>query len=1620
MSNDFQKALSLIREKSNNDKELGDYFERLCKVFFENDDVQKQYFSEVYTYSEWAKSRPEYSSFDIGIDLVAKLRDEDGYASIQCKCYSDENRITKEDLDSFISASSSKDFKRLILVDTSLQSLGKNAQKVFDVLDKEFYRIQITELESSRIDWLHYLNANAIRLSKKNLIRDHQIKALDAVQEGFEESDRGKLIMACGTGKTFTSLKIAEKLAGKGKFVLYMVPSLSLMSQTVSEWKKHCEDDFYAYSACSDVKVGKRKINDDTTDISLSDLAFPATTDSKKLSEHIVNLSKDKMIVVFSTYQSIEVISKSQKEFNLPEFDLIICDEAHRTTGVTLSGDDESSFVKIHNNEDIAGKKRLYMTATPRIYGENAKQKADEVDASLASMDDETKFGKTFFHRGFGWAVENNLLTDYKVVVLAVDESIVSSSLQRNWLDGSELKLDDATKIIGCYKALAKIGLEEEKTNKKVTNMKSAIAFCQSIAISKLFENEFLNVINEYLLNEKVNKKDKIDLKVEISHIDGTFNAVQRNDRLSWLSDETQENTCRILSNVKCLSEGVDVPALDAVIFLHPRKSQTDIVQSVGRVMRRAEGKDFGYVIIPITISPGVSPERALDDNDRYKTVWQILNALRSHDERLDSTINKIGLGEDISDKIEIVSLLSDELDATTTVINDIKTKTDSPTDKNDSEDTDDTQSEEGQDPYQYSLIEEDLVKAIRAKIVDKCGTRDYWEKWANDIAKIAQQHITRITSIVLNSKSKEREIFLKFLEEIQDDLNPEITENDAVEMLAQHIITKPVFDVLFKDNKFTSENAVSKAMQKVLDQVYKYKIENESESLQKFYKSVERRSSDIVTAAGRQTLILELYDRFFKNSFPLTTERMGIVYTPVEVVDFIIHSVGDLLKQEFNKTFNNKNVNILDPFSGTGTFITRLLQSGEISKDVLHEKYKNNLYANEIILLAYYIASINIESVFYELMQNDTYESFSGMVLTDTFQLYEQEKDMIADLLPDNSNRRTSQKEKAINIVISNPPYSAGQLSANDNAANIKYPNLDRRIETTYAFDSQATLKHDLYDSYIRAFRWASDRIGDEGVIGFVTNAGWVDGNSTDGFRKHLAQDFNKIYIFHLRGNQRTSGELSRREGGKIFGSGSRSPIAITFLVKNTADKEKGQIYFYDIGDYLSRDKKLEIISNFKSIVELEKQNKLIKINPDEDNDWINQGNKLFKKYPRIGGKKSTQDEQLFIQCSNGILTSRDAWCYNFSKSLLSKNIERTISAFNHQVEQLSQNKITQTSFDKNPKNISWSRSLIARLNKQQIIKSNDFEIRNCMYRPFIKTQMCFSKELNEMRYQIKELFPCKDSLNTVIAVSGTGSKNFSALMLNVTPDYNMLEGGAQCFPLKIFRSYNSESNDLFVEDESNKYNEIDGISDFTLSLYQSNFKDASITKENIFYYIYGILYSKDYVQTFCNNLSKDLPRIPFTASKDDFFSISNAGRLLGNLHVNYEDVEPYPVQFKEGDLRLATIDNPSEFFKVKKMKFISKNDKTRVFYNNNLTIENIPLDAYKFQINGKSPIEWLIDRIQITTDKQSGINNDPNLYATETLNNPKYPLELFQKIITVSIETVKIIDSMPKLTFK
>lgn len=1605
-------------------------------AFLKNDPGMVQEYEDAWLFSDWAKAR-DLSASDIGIDAVAKIRGEDSFCAVQCKFYGEGYRIQKKDIDSFLSSSQQKHFTRGLIIETTGAPWSSNAEALLD--DLNITTMGLDRLEASPIDWGAWFQREEVKVAAPKQLRPHQIDALAAVKDGLADSDRGKLIMACGTGKTFTGLKIAEAMVGAGGNVLVLVPSLALMSQTIREWTIDSGTPLRSYAACSDAAVGKRrKDKDDVAAIDLHDLDYPATTKAVKLASRASHPAPDRMTVVFSTYQSIQVISDAQKLHGFPEFDLIICDEAHRTTGATLAGEDESNFVKIHNQDFIAGKKRIYMTATPRVFGDAVKAKAGEADAVLASMDDESLYGKTLFIRGFGWAVENGLLTDYKVLVLAVDEAMVSSGVQNRLADGgSELKLDDATKIIGCYKALIKSGLKEYLAGDGEP-MRRALAFCKDINSSKTIRSEFQAVVSEYLASGEGKQAlgDIPPLECKVHHVDGSMGAKERNAHLDWLKEDDAE-ACRILSNARCLSEGVDVPALDAILFMHPRKSQIDVVQSVGRVMRRAEGKRMGYVILPIGVPAGMTPEEALNDNERYRVVWQILNALRSHDERFDAMLNKADLGVDVSDHIEVIAV-SNKLPVKNakkagganigggSAADDEDDRSDG-----DSKPKDDT-------PFQGAFEFDEFSKAIMAKIVKKCGRRDYWENWAGDIAKIAQTHINRITGLVEKEGTPERAAFEGFIAEIRDDLNDSISDGEAIEMLAQHLITRPVFDALFESYSFAQNNPVSKAMEAVLDALDEHNIEKEIDSLQRFYDSVKRRAAGIDKAEAKQKIIVELYDKFFRNAFPKMTERLGIVYTPVEVVDFIIHSVNEVLQSEFGQTVGKKGVHILDPFTGTGTFITRLLQSGLIKPEELAYKYKHEIHANEIVLLAYYIAAINIEAVYHALSGGD-YQPFEGICLTDTFQLYEQEKDLIAHLMPDNSSRRTRQKELDIRVIIGNPPYSVGQKSENDNANNVEYPRLDQRIRDTYAKRSSATLAKGLYDSYIRAIRWASDRIGNAGVVAFVSGSGFINRNSMNGMRKSLKDEFASIHILNLRGDIRKN-MLSKgraKEGQNIFGSGSMTGIAVTLFVKNPDTENQGQIFYRDIGDNLTTTDKLQALSRAGSIGGIAKSDGWNCITPDEHGDWLGQRDSAFEAFIAIGDKKG-DEPKLFENFSLGVVTNRDAWCYGASKSDVAANMRAMIDAYNAELtrfdaahpnaDRKARGDAVDGFIDPDPAKISWTRALKGDLAKGKSFAFDEACLTPSLYRPFTRSWLYYSRTFNEMVYQMPRIFPMGKSVaNRVICVGGIADDSgFSVLMMNEAPCLHALRSG-QNFPRY-----------LYDVDEADEANEVepqgslfatapvvtdgrrDAITDDGLAHFQGAYPSETITKDDLFHYVYGLLHSEDYRERFADNLSKQLPRIPAVKQAKDFWAFVGAGRKLGDLHCDFDSVAPYPVTIAQGDLRLAHIPNPEKFYRVEKMKFGGKRpntDKSTVIYNGNITMTDIPLKAYDYVVNGKPALEWVMERQCVKVDKASGIVNDANRYAIETVGDPAYPLLLFQRVITVSLETMKIVRGLPKL---
>ena len=1647
----FQDVLFEIRKKSATEREKGFLFEKLMQRFLREDNRYQEEFEEVWLWNEFPyKNEFSDKGQDLGIDLVAKL-EMGGFCAIQCKCYNENTVIEKPMVDSFI-ATSGRSFgkqestgqefiftERLWISTTN--KWGKNAEDTLKNQYPPVERLSAQDLEESNVDWERLIkNEKNIQKTPKHIL-DHQKEAVEKALLHYQENERGKLIMACGTGKTFTALQITENRLKDGGRVVFMVPSIALLGQALNAWMQDKKLPMTPIGVCSDSSASS--VNDDIAE-SLIDLPLPATTNAETIVSAILKAKKkakekneNRLIVVFSTYQSIDQVERAQKtlreKIDDAEFDLVICDEAHRTTGVSfdIQGKEkkDADFVKIHDGNFIQAKHRLYMTATPRVYSSESKKEAKKQkengsvnDCVLFSMDDESVYGKEFYRVGFGYAVEHGLLTDYRVMVLTVSDSNLPQKVKDDISNNEgNLDFDEACKLVGSINALAKCVEGDNELIKSLdpSPMKRAVAFCSKIGkvgVNDSSKNtaEAFPILalerNEEIAKE--NDDNRIPLNIEARHVDGSMKATERNEILDWLKEDTEENTCRIVTNVRCLSEGVDVPALDAVLFLSPRNSQVDVVQSVGRVMRNfkkglAGEKRYGYIIIPVAVPTSQEAYKALDDNKRYKVVWQVLNALRSHDDRFNAEIQRASLDSQLQRIIVATPKPKKPSEVAGGAVNP----------------SDPSQTAKVVDAIQTSLEFEEYQAKFKARLVEKCGEREYWETWAGKVGEYAKTYIERIKSLV-RVQGEIQDEFQEFVNQLRKNLNPSIQDDDCIEMLAQHMITRPVFEALFSDYRFVGNNSISRSMQKMIDLLQKQNVDMENSTLEKFYESVKMNVSGIDKLDGKQKIIKTLYEKFFKIAFSTTVEKLGIVYTPNECVDFIIQSVNDVLKHEFNKGLSAENVHILDPFTGTGTFIARLLQSGVIDKKDLVRKYTNEIHCNEIVLLAYYVADVNIESVFQEICEKEQidtngYLPYDGICLTDTFQLAENNQlNILDDWFKENSEALTKQKKDPITVIIGNPPYSIGQKSANDNAQNQDYPELNRRIADTYVAKSiDSTSKKACYDSYIKAFRWATDRLNQSmerdntagGIIGFVTNGAWLDNNSFDGFRKTIEEEFSAIYVFNLRGNCRTQGELRRKEGGNVFGLGSRTPVAVTILVKTKEQKEKAKITYAEVADYLTREQKLELLKADRSVLsEGFLQNATI-LHPNEEGDWISLRNDYFDSFMNIEADKkfNEKSKSVFSVYSLGLGTNRDPWLYNFSKPEVERNVKRFIEEYTRNIGR-KQNELTT-----DPTKIAWSSSLIPKVLKGKKVKYQDFYAKS-LYRPFCKQILYRGEDLTHRRGQFDDFFPTSEHENLLICVNGLGStKGFTSLMTDCIPDLNMLAAGAQCFPLYWYSKSEDAQQELFNQNAGSGYVRHDAVTDFALKAAKEKY-GAAVTKEDIFYYVYGLLHSSSYRATFESDLKKKLPRIPFVKSKETFCAFLDAGRKLSHLHLNYESVPP---------LKNVTVTGlESENFTVDKMSFAKsgkEKDKSTILYNPSITVSGIPEKAYDYIVNGKSAIEWIMERYADVTNKDTGIRNNANDWATEH-GKPRYILDLLLSVIALSVQSVEIVNALPEVDWK
>lgn len=1580
-------AYTLIKEKLQaipNLRHKGSLFEKVSRRFLLEHDSANEYES----IDLWSDFKLKGNKGDRGIDMVITTASKE-YIAVQCKFHQDS--VSLNDIATFLSqlqAGVDKvRFKKGIIISTS--KLTRAALEEIEQIRSTGMGIDIDEITEedfiySRIDWEKFdptKTEDEIPLCDKKKPRSHQTEAINATKEYFSnpKNARGKLIMACGTGKTYTSLKIMEAL--DPKITLFLAPSIALLSQTFREYAKEKSEPFYASIVCSDDKVGQSK-DEDNDDINFSELPIkPSTRLEDILSVYEKAQKENKRFIIFSTYQSALRIKEAQ-EAGLNGIDLIICDEAHRTVGAMYSSnerDDKNAFTLCHSDENIKAKKRLYMTATPKVYSESSKAKAKEKDNVIYSMDDEEIFGEEIYTLNFSQAIALDLLTDYKVIILAVRKenlSGVTNSVNKkiSQLKAEGTKLDKklinnefVCKIVGTHKGLAKQDLivldEKNKEDHNLQNQydtapsQRAINFCKSINTSKNIKDSFETIMECY--DEELKKKSFKNLKISIDHIDGTMNCKDRLEKLEKLN-QFQPNTCKVLSNARCLSEGVDVPALDSIVFFDGKSAMVDIIQAVGRVMRKAKNKKRGYIILPIALEE--SEIKNLDEavnNTNFKNIWKVIKALRSHDPSLVDEAT-------FKEKIKIFG-------------------------------SDDGKKQNDEKTLFDAILLQDLADAVYNVMPTKLGDRNYWENFTKKTGNIARTLNNRLKMIF----DKNPEFFHDFLDSLRENIHQNIKEDEALDMITSHIITKPIFDALFGDN---IQNPIAKALDKMVLKLSTLGLQGETKDLKNLYESVKTEAAHAKSQKSQQELIKNLYNTFFKEAFRKQSEKLGIVYTPIEVVDFILRATNGILKKHFNTDFNDQSITIFDPFTGTGSFIARLLskENALISDEALKEKFQKNLFAFDIVLLSYYIALINITQAAQN--RDSSLKNFKNIALTDSLDYLEEKTNKgvlpLYEDLKENKDIKDTLADQNIRVIIGNPPYSAGAKSENDNNQNLSHPKLKKLVYETYGKNSTAKVGQTTRDTLIQSIRMASDLLKDKGVIGFVVNGSFIDSKSADGFRKCVAKEFSHLYVLNLRGNARTSGENRKKEGDGIFDSGSRATIAIIFFVKDKS-VPNNTIFYYEVEDYLKREAKLNLLANFENLDFVPFK----EITPNAKGDWINQRNDDLEKLIPLKRDKKLQNPSIFDINSNGVASGRDPWVYNFSPNILTQSVQNCIDTYNADLKRF--NARFRESFKQRAKGvkagdlykhlsdkeittdktkISWTDGLKNKLIKNKNLQeSSEKCIRLALYRPFNKQWLYWDKDWIHRQSQFSKIFPDKDAQNVVI---NTTIRNFSTLVSDAIPDTHFI-GDANAYPL------------YYYDDLGNRSYAISG---YALNLFRRHYKDNAITEEEIFYYIYAILHHKGYLEKYKNSLTKEAPRI---ALSDDFKELSMLGKELAKLHLNYESGEMHE-SVKHNLLESAEIEG---YYDVDKM--IKKGDS--ILYNQNIAITKIPKKAFEYVVNGKSAIDWVIERYQKTKDKDSLIENNPNHYA-----GGKYVFELLCRVIKLSEKSVDLIEKISMKRFE
>jgi predicted helicase len=1585
-------------------QEAGRLFERLVrKVLKELHPIWSQEFVDVVPWSEHA-TRKGLRATDIGVDLVGYGKDGKVYA-IQVKLW--DKPLSWNDLGSFVGVVKHPEYgfdHGLIVAPRGVtQEAERQLQGLPVTILSEEALLEDLDLKSLAPD-----RPEEARRRGKKALRKYQQEALGEVAGAFQEKGlpRGKLIMPPGTGKTLVALKIAEKVAGPGGRVLFLAPSIALLDQSLRAWAAEASLPLRLFAVVSDTGVGKTS-EDDLSALSL--LSIPPTTKPEELASEAKTENQEALTVVFSTYQSVEVLERAQKEHGLPPFDLMILDEAHRTA--TVRAGEESPFTKVHHDLYLKARHRLYMTATPRIWevegngegdrGKKAgKKKGPQKEASLPlldlsasptedstapegvellvySMDNEEVYGPTLYEYTFTRAVKEGHLSDYKVIVFSVAEEAQKDLA--SYLQGSEaLKVEEALKALGLWKVLQGEVRDEEGKPMEGLNLRRVIAFHGRVAESKRMEEEFTKVA---LAAQQAGLLPEELRRVEVRHIDGQMSAYDRKRLLDWLRENVPEGEVRLLTNAKVLTEGIDVPALDAVAFMRPRDSVVDVIQAVGRAMRKAPGKEYGYVVLPVVVR-GQDEEREIEESG-YRAVWQVLSALRSVDKSFEARMRAAlvrlsgkGEGGGGGEAREGVAVIGEG--SASPVVMDVLLE----------------------DPD----LRQKVTRSLAGKLVKRLALgRKYLENWAQDVARVARVLEQQVRAMA-ERDPKVKEKLGKLLAALRAFTNESVTEDEAILMLVQHALTKPIFDALFGELLKEREDPVSRALDELF-QEFRGFLDREGEALKDFYEEMRLKALGLTDEAERADFLRRLYSNFFTRAFPQVADQAGIAYTPVELVDFLVKSADELARRHFGRGLDGEKVFILEPFAGTGTFVTRILHrvaergGAEAVKGKLE---RGEIWANEILLLPYYVLRANVENT--ALALTGEYIPFKGALLADSFRLaelgYSEKKFGLIPLFPEEYGEALNEQLKApIQVILSNPPWRAGVEKEGEGKKNPVYEKVRERVQETYikrakeisiGSKKKGELFKSLHDLYVQALRVASDRIGEEGVVGFVTNNGWLEGVAARGLRASLAEEFAEVYVYDLRGDAREKGEAWKKEGGKVFGQASRAGVCLLLLVKRKDHKGIGKVHLYRVGDGLSREAKLALVKGHGSVSGVPWQEV-----PYED--WVGRLNEDF-------AKKVPLDETFEVR-SLGVATYRDAYAFNPSRAELERHMSRLISTYNEHVRRKKEGKLGEK--EKDESLIKWDETLTKHLESPKA-KEASFEesgqVYEALYRPFVPMYFYFSRTFNGRTYQLPRIWPTPEAENLAIAVAGKGSNAFGAMATKRVVDLGFI-GATQLYPL-----YHYPENSPLGGHPERKLNLKE---EFLRKL--GEVLGRPVSPGEAFAYIYAVVSHPLYAERFAKDLKMDLPRVPLPQDPELFAELVEGGLELIRLHTEYETLPPWePVALKVKEEEKAPKD-PYERYRVERMKL----DKERrvLLYNDWVRVEGIPEEAFRWRPGGYSPLEWMVRfwkvEEKVPKGKGEAIVWDPNLFLKEK-GEPRYLLDLIGRAVQVAVQTVGIHEEL------